>query len=137
MIRFNCLDRLVDFSHFVFPLFELVDFDKNYKEWTTEIRVVLSTNDKKIIKKAQKIDKEYFNKKCFGIAFNYVHNESKMYLLGNGFYYVDNGGDENYIQIDKDIIKRLQNKTEIEYKKYLENEKEYLDTHKYLLVEEI
>lgn len=125
MIRFKCLDRLVD-------------FDKDYKEdWTTEIRAVLVVTDEDLLNKAKKIDKEYFCKNCFGIAFNYVHNENKIYLLGNGLYYVDNGGDDNYLKVDKNIIIRLQNKVEQEYKKYLEDNKKYLDTHKYLWVEEL
>ena len=51
---------------------DIIDFDKDYKEdWTTEIRIALKVTDKDIIKKAKKIDKEYYNKKCFGLNFNY------------------------------------------------------------------
>ena len=53
-----------------------------------------------------------------------------MYVLGEGFYYVDNGGDDNYIKIDKDIVKELQDITETEYLKYLDNREEYLKNRK-------
>ena len=116
---------------------DIIDFDKDYKEdWTTEIRIALKVTDKDIIKKAKKIDKEYFNKKCFGLNFNYVHSENKMYVLGEGFYYVDNGGDDNYIKIDKDIVKELQDITETEYLKYLDNREEYLKNCEYNIIED-
>ena len=121
MIKFECIDRIVNFT------------DNN----TTEIRVVLKVSDKKILKAGKKIDKEYFSPKCYGIGFIYDHNENKMYLLGKSLYYVDNGGDDNYIKIDKDIIIKLQSETEQEYKKYMENSKEYLKNNKFLFVEEI
>lgn len=124
MIRFKNIDRIVD-------------FDKGFTEWTTEIRVVLSVTDKELLEKAKEIDKEYFNKNCFGIGFNYDHEENKMYLLGEGLYYVDNGGDNNYLKISKDTIIKIQDKTEKEYKKYLQDNDKYLKNHKCLWVDEI
>lgn len=124
MIRFKNIDRIVD-------------FDKGFTEWTTEIRVVLSVTNKELLEKAKEIDKEYFNKNCFGIGFNYDHEENKMYLLGEGLYYVDNGGDNNYLKISKSTIIKIQDKTEKEYKKYLQDNDKYLKNHKYLWVDEI
>lgn len=124
MIRFKNIDRIVD-------------FDKGFTEWTTEIRVVLSVTNKELLEKAKEIDKEYFNKNCFGIGFNYDHEENKMYLLGEGLYYVDNGGDNNYLKISKSTIIKIQDKTEKEYKKYLQDNDKYLKNHKCLWVDEM
>lgn len=116
---------------------DIIDFDKDNEDWTTEIRIALKVTDRNILKKAKEIDKEYFNKNCFGLNFNYVHNDKKMYVLGEGFYYVDNGGDDNYIKIDKNIVKELQDIAEKEYLKYLDNKEEYLKNCKYNIIEEI
>ena len=97
----------------------------------SEIRAEIDLfNCEDIIKKAKEIDKENYSKDCFGISFNYVHNEDKLYLLGdldNAIYYVDNNGDNNYFKTSKININNLERQIMIEFKKFLQDKKKYTE----------
>ena len=98
---------------------------------TSEIRAEIDLIDcEDIIKKAKKIDKENYSKECFGISFNYVHNEDKLYLLGdldNAIYYVDNDGNDNYFKTSKININNLERQIMIEFKKFLQDKNKYIE----------
>lgn len=93
-------------------------------EIVAEVKLV---NCKDLENQAKAIDKENYSKDCFGIDFNYIHNEQKLYLLGSeiGIYYVDNLGDKNYLKTSKIIVNNLERQIMQEYQKFLQNKDLY------------
>ena len=78
---------------------------------------------------AKAIDKENYSKECFGIEYNYIHNENKICLLDYGMYYIDNNGDKHYLDCGKFNLINIKNSVLMEYKKFLQNKDEYLKNH--------
>lgn len=97
---------------------------------TTHIVVELKLVEcKQLEEQAKAIDKENYSKECFGIEYNYIHNENKICLLDYGMYYIDNNGDKHYLDCGKFNLINIKNSVLIEYKKFLQNKDEYLKNH--------
>lgn len=97
---------------------------------TTHIVVELKLVEcKQLEKQAKAIDKENYSKECFGIEYNYIHNENKICLLDYGMYYIDNNGDKHYLDCGKFNLINIKNSVLMEYKKFLQNKDEYLKNH--------
>ena len=97
---------------------------------TTHIVVELKLVEcKQLEEQAKAIDKENYSKECFGIEYNYVHNENKICLLDYGMYYIDNNGDKHYLDCGKFNLINIKNSVLMEYKKFLQNKDEYLKNH--------
>ena len=84
---------------------------------------------KQLEEQAKAIDKENYSKECFGIEYNYIHNENKICLLDYGMYYIDNNGDKHYLDCGKFNLINIKNSVLMEYKKFLQNKDEYLKNH--------
>ena len=97
---------------------------------TTHIVVELKLVEcKQLEEQAKAIDKENYSKECFGIEYNYIHNENKICLLDYGMYYIDNNGDKHYLDCGKFNLINIKNSVLMEYKKFLQNKDEYLKNH--------
>lgn len=97
---------------------------------TTHIVVELKLVEcKQLEEQAKAIDKENYSKECFGIEYNYIHNENKICLLDYGMYYIDNNGDKHYLDCGKFNLINIKTSVLIEYKKFLQNKDEYLKNH--------
>lgn len=97
---------------------------------TTHIVVELKlVKCKQLEEQAKAIDKENYSKECFGIEYNYIHNENKICLLDYGMYYIDNNGDKHYLDCGKFNLINIKNSVLMEYKKFLQNKDEYLKNH--------
>lgn len=97
---------------------------------TTHIVVELKLVEcKQLEEQAKAIDKENYLKECFGIEYNYIHNENKICLLDYGMYYIDNNGDKHYLDCGKFNLINIKNSVLMEYKKFLQNKDEYLKNH--------
>lgn len=86
-------------------------------------------NCKDLEEKAKQIDKENYSNKCFGIEYNYVHNEDKLYVLENGLFYIDNCGDKHFIECKNHHIRNITKATLFEFKKFLNNKEKYLENN--------
>lgn len=97
---------------------------------TTHIVVELKlVKCKQLEEQAKAIDKENYSKECFGIEYNYIHNENKICLLDYGMYYIDNNGNKHYLDCGKFNLINIKTSVLIEYKKFLQNKDEYLKNH--------
>lgn len=97
---------------------------------TTHIVVELKLVEcKQLEEQAKAIDKENYSKECFGIEYNYIHNENKICLLDYGMYYVDNNGNKNYMDCGKFNLINIKNSVLMEYNKFLKNKECYLKNH--------
>ena len=77
---------------------------------TTHIVVELKLVEcKQLEEQAKAIDKENYSKECFGIEYNYIHNENKICLLDYGMYYIDNNGDKHYLDCGKFNLINIKN----------------------------
>lgn len=109
----------------------ITDFtESEEKGLVSEIRAGITLygyND--IIAKAKEIDKNNFNKECFGISFNYNHKENRLFILGenSSIYYVDESGNDNYFKISQININNLKRQIIMEIKKFLKNKDEYIE----------
>ena len=107
----------------------ITDFEE-VDDITTHIVVELKLVEcKQLEEQAKAIDKENYSKECFGIEYNYIHNENKICLLDYGMYYIDNNGDKHYLDCGKFNLINIKNSVLMEYKKFLQNKDEYLKNH--------
>jgi len=105
----------------------VTDFEE---DMTSHIVVELKlVNYDKLEEQAKQIDKENYSKDCFGIEYNYVHNEEKLYVLDDGMFYVDNLGNKHFLECSKSNLKIIERCVLMEYKKFLKNKEEYLKNH--------
>lgn len=105
----------------------VTDFEEDK---TSHIVVELKlVNYDKLEEQAKQIDKENYSKDCFGIEYNYVHNEEKLYVLDDGMFYVDNLGNKHFIECGKSNLKIIERCVLMEYKKFLKDKEKYLKNH--------
>lgn len=117
---------------------KISDFKENEKIETTEIVANLKLlNCEKIIAEAKELDKKDFNENCFCIAFNYIYEEDKLYILNvpNSIYYVDINGEKNYFEVDNLIIGNIERSIYMEFKKFLKNKQTYIEKNSVLFQE--
>lgn len=113
LILANKLDRIVDFG------------DKEACEINVELKLVNCDN---LVKQAKKIDKENFCDKCFGISFNYIYNDNKLYILNipDCIYYIDDNGEKNYFEVEDYIINNIKRIVMAELKKFIQDKNKYM-----------
>lgn len=105
---------------------QIVDFKDNEG---CEIQVVLKLiNCDDLIKQAKEIDKEIFCDKCFGISFNYIYNDNKLYILNipDCIYYIDDNGEKNYFEVEDYIINNIKRIVMAELKKFIQDKNKYM-----------
>lgn len=114
LILLKQIQRITDFE----------DTNGLVSEIVAEVKLV---NCEDLENQAKAIDKENYSKDCFGIDFNYIHSEQKLYLLGSeiGIYYVDNLGNKNYFKTSNIIINNLERQIKKEYQKFLQDKDLY------------
>lgn len=107
----------------------IADFIEGEKVETTEINAQLKLiNCDELIKQAKEIDKENYSENCFGISFNYVYDDDKLYILNvpDHIYYIDNNGNKNYLEVNHLIINNLERIIMSEFKKFLKDKEKYI-----------
>ena len=87
---------------------------------------MVNCND--LIQQAKDIDKEDYSEDCFGISFNYVYDDDRLYILNvpDHIYYIDNNGNKNYLEVNHLIINNLERVIMAEFKKFLKDKKKYI-----------
>lgn len=113
LILVNKLDRIVDFE------------DKEACEINVELKLVNCDN---LVKQAKEIDKENFCNECFGISFNYIYDDDKIYILNvpNCIYYIDDNGEKNYFEVKDYIINNIKRIVMAELKKFIQDKNKYI-----------
>ena len=113
LILVNKLDRIVDFE------------DKEACEINVELKLVNCDN---LVKQAKEIDKENFCNECFGISFNYIYDDDKIYRLNvpNCIYYIDTNGEKNYLEVADYVINNIERIVMTEFKKFLQDKNKYI-----------
>ena len=102
---------------------------KEKKNETSEINAQLKfVNCNDLIQQAKDIDKEDYSEDCFGISFNYVYDDDKLYILNipDHIYYIDNNGNKNYLEVNHLIINNLEKVIMAEFKKFLKDKEKYI-----------
>ena len=82
----------------------IVDFVEQGKVETSEINAQLKLiNCDDLIQQAKDIDKEDYSEDCFGISFNYVYDDDRLYILNvpDHIYYIDVGHVRRMLQIGR------------------------------------
>lgn len=105
---------------------KIVDFKDNEG---CEIQVALKLiNCDDLIKQAKELDKENFCDECFGISFNYIYNDNKLYILNipNCIYYIDDNGEKNYFEVEDYIINNIKRIVMAELKKFIQDKNKYI-----------
>ena len=108
---------------------KIVDFKDNEG---CEIQVALKLiNCDDLIKQAKEIDGENFCNKCFGISFNYIYNDNKLYILNipDCIYYIDNNGEKNYFEVKNYIINNIKRIVVAELKKFIQDKNKYISNN--------
>lgn len=108
---------------------KIADFIEGEKVETTEINAQLKLiNCDELIKQAKEIDKENYSEDCFGISFNYVYDDDRLYILNvpDHIYYIDNNGNKNYLEVNHLIINNLERIIMVEFKKFLKDKEKYI-----------
>lgn len=113
LILVNKLDRIVDFE------------DKEACEINVELKLVNCDN---LVKQAKEVDKEDFCNECFGISFNYIYDDDKLYILNvpNCIYYIDDNGEKNYFEVKDYIINNIKRIVMAELKKFIQDKNKYI-----------
>ena len=107
----------------------IADFVEKEKVETTEINAQLKlVSCDELIKQAKEIDKENYSENCFGISFNYVYDDDKLYILNvpDHIYYIDNNGNKNYLEVNHLIINNLERIIIAEFKEFLKDKEKYI-----------
>lgn len=113
LVLVNKLDRIVDFG------------DKEACEINVELKLLNCDN---LVKQAKEIDKEDFCNECFGISFNYIYDDDKLYILNvpNCIYYIDTNGEKNYLEVADYVINNIERIVMTEFKKFLQDKDKYM-----------
>lgn len=107
----------------------IVDFVEQGKVETSEINAQLKlVNCDDLIQQAKDIDKEDYSEDCFGISFNYVYDDDRLYILNvpDHIYYIDNNGNKNYLEVNHLIINNLERVIMAEFKRFLKDKEKYI-----------
>lgn len=105
---------------------KIVDFKDNEG---CEIQVALKLiNCDDLIKQAKDIDKEDYSEDCFGISFNYVYDDDRLYILNvpDHICYIDNNGEKNYFEVENYIINNIKRIVMAELKKFIQDKNKYI-----------
>lgn len=110
----------------------------NFKDGNGTFHIVADLKllgHKDLKSRAKKIDKENYIEDCFCIDYNYIETENKLYLLDNGFYYIDNDGNKHYMEINNIELSNIRTSVALELTNFFKNKEKYIKKNNWIYEE--